>query len=96
MRTALHLGFTVVPYEHHLLGSIQNVADPTALENLREQGEAQNIHDRILKRDPRAKIVVCAGYGHIGKMPTTVDWAGGAFPNAHASATAVDPDGALF
>ena len=79
VRTALKLGFKVVPYEYHLKPSQSpsNSVHPFADEDLRERGEAQNIYDRILKHDPHAKILLHAGYGHISKKVDTVTWSAG-------------------
>ena len=79
VRTALRLGFNVIPYEYHLKPSqgFGTSANPVADEELREQGEAQNLYDHILKHDPKAKILVHAGYGHISKQAATVSWAAG-------------------
>jgi hypothetical protein len=59
LRIALKLGFKLVPYE---------AASPTA--DGREQGQAQHIVERILRADPKAKIVVHAGYDHINESGT--------------------------
>lgn len=79
VRTALKLGFKVVPYEYHLKPSqgFSNSANPFADEDLRERGEAQNLYDRILKHDPHAKILLHAGYGHISKKVESVTWSAG-------------------
>lgn len=79
VRTALKLGFKVVPYEYQLKPSqgFSNSANPFADEDLRERGEAQNIYERILKRDPSAKILLHAGYGHISKKIEPVTWSAG-------------------
>lgn len=58
-RTALRLGYRVVPYEAK---NARNSAD-------REREQAANIVERILKNDPRAKILVNAGYDHIYESP---------------------------
>lgn len=57
VRTALRLGFRVVAYEAPLGVN----RDP------RERAQAANLAGRILGADPRARIVVHAGYGHIAK-----------------------------
>jgi hypothetical protein len=54
LRTAARLGFTLVPYE-----------SPSASQDGRETGEARNLVDRILAKDPHARMIVHAGYGHI-------------------------------
>ena len=64
IRKALELGYTVVPYESQSF-------DETQYE--RESAQAQNLIDRILKGDPKAKFVVHAGYAHIYEQATP-DW----------------------
>jgi len=56
IRTALKIGYKVVAYESE-----------TGTAYLRERGQAQNLYDRILSKDPKAKIFVYAGYDHIAK-----------------------------
>ena len=60
-RHALALGFRLVPYEHVPTAQLPN---PMARMVARERGQAQNIQ-QILTRDPKAKIVVHVGYGHL-------------------------------
>lgn len=57
VRTALKLGFHVVAYE----APLGLDRDP------RERAQAANLATRILGVDPKARIVVHAGYGHIAK-----------------------------
>lgn len=57
IRTALKLGFTVVAYEA--------TSDATGDEREREQ--ARNLIAATLKKNPAARIVVNAGFGHIQK-----------------------------
>lgn len=59
LRIALKLGFKLVPYE---------AESPTA--DGREQGQARHIVERILRADPKARIVVHAGYDHINESGT--------------------------
>ena len=54
VRTALKLGYKVVPYE----------ADDEHTGDAREAQQARNL-DHILENDPEAKLVVNAGYAHI-------------------------------
>lgn len=54
VRTALRLGYRVVPYEAHDTHSIDE----------RERGQATNLRERIFRADPRAKVLVHVGYGH--------------------------------
>jgi len=56
VRTALKLGYKVIPYE----------ADDDHTGDAREAQQAQNIYD-VLKSDPTARIVVNGGYAHIQK-----------------------------
>lgn len=67
IRTALKIGYKIVPYE-----SVDEKCKP--LENnsefcndKREREQAQNLYDRILKTDPQAKIFVHVGRGHNSK-----------------------------
>jgi hypothetical protein len=55
IRTALRLGYRVIPYEST---SFKNPEE-------REQAQAQNLIDRIFKLDPKAKVLIHAGYSHI-------------------------------
>lgn len=64
IRTALKLGFKIVAYEH-IRADCKNPADNEDFcQNERERGQAQNLYDRILKNDPKAKILVHVGRGH--------------------------------
>lgn len=60
VRTALKLGFKVVPYE----------ATSNATGNEREQEQARNLIAATLKDDPTSRIVVNAGFAHIQKAGT--------------------------
>ncbi|PZR23264.1 MAG: hypothetical protein DI535_24280 [Citrobacter freundii] len=59
IRKALSLGYTLVPYEDTALHG------HTGLQ--RDSAQAANIY-RILQKDPKAKILVHAGYGHISEI----------------------------
>lgn len=56
VREALKLGYTVVPYE--AVGSNGQA---------RETGQANNLFHRIFEHDPKAKVLIHAGYAHIDK-----------------------------
>lgn len=56
IREALRLGFTLVAYE-----------DETTDGGDREEIQARNLQERIFAKNPRAKVVVWAGYGHVYK-----------------------------
>lgn len=57
VRTALRLGYTVVPY------------DPTTPVADRDLTQAQNLYTRVFAHDPTARLLVLAGYAHIDKAP---------------------------
>jgi len=69
IREAKRIGFTLVAYEHE--GTCDYTIDPVGCQNQREEGEAKNLIERILKKDPAAKVLVHAGYGHISKLGGT-------------------------
>ncbi|MBP1475196.1 hypothetical protein J7I44_12855 [Frateuria sp. MAH-13] len=55
VRTALRLGYRVVPYE----------SDSGDGGDARERSQARNLYERVFKTQPKARLVVDAGYGHI-------------------------------
>ena len=57
VRTALKLGFKVIAYE----------ALSEATGDAREAEQARNIYEQVFKRDPKARLVLDAGYAHIQK-----------------------------
>lgn len=66
VRTAIRLGFKVVSYD--LSPDCTNPPDNSDYcQDVRERGQAQNLYDRILKNDPKAKILVHGGRTHIQK-----------------------------
>lgn len=67
VREALRLGFKIVPYEYpseNLIECQKQGKDADFCQNERERGQAQNLYDRILRKDPQAKILVHVGRGH--------------------------------
>lgn len=56
IREALKLGYVVVPYE-----AVGNNGQE------RETGQANNLFHRIFEHDPKAKVLIHAGYAHIDK-----------------------------
>ncbi len=58
VRQAIRIGYTLVPYDSDA---------PTA--SGREAGQARNIYRQVFAKDPRAKLLVHAGYAHIDKAP---------------------------
>lgn len=75
LRTALKLGFKLVPYEHRPEERcIPTAEKPNFCQNERERGQAQNLYDNIFKDDPKAKVLVHVGRGHNQKLKFD-DWA---------------------
>jgi tetratricopeptide (TPR) repeat protein len=82
VRIALRLGYTIVPYESEIPCKNPITLDDAITkehksdtfdwkcQNFREYNQALNLFDRILKNDPKAKIFVHAGYGHVKKIGT--------------------------
>lgn len=66
IREAKRIGFHLVAYEHE--DQCDYTKDPNRCQDQREKGQSQNLIDRILKKDPSAKFIVHAGYGHISEM----------------------------
>ena len=67
VRTALKLGFKVVPYESIDVSCQSPDDNPEFCNDQRERGQAKNLVERILKTDPQAKILVHVGRGHNSK-----------------------------
>jgi hypothetical protein len=65
VREAIRIGYTIVPYEYEEHCDEEN-AD--VCQEKREQGQAQNIYNRILKNDPSAKILMHVGRTHAAKI----------------------------
>ena len=57
VRTAQKLGYTIVAYD----------AEDAGVGDARERAGAQALYDQVFKRDPGARLVVNAGFGHIQK-----------------------------
>ncbi|MBX7220286.1 MAG: hypothetical protein K1Y36_10110 [Blastocatellia bacterium] len=66
LRTALKIGYTLVPYET-TVECEETEAEPNKCIKVREQEQAKNLFNRTLAQDPKAKILVHAGYDHIKK-----------------------------
>lgn len=67
IRTALKLGYKIVPYETRDTTCKSPEDNPQFCTDKRERQQAQNLYDRILKNDPQAKIFVHVGRGHNAK-----------------------------
>jgi hypothetical protein len=64
VRTAIKLGFKIVPYDLSPKGCKNPPDNPDHCQNERERGQAQNLYERILKHDPQAKVLVHVGRTH--------------------------------
>src|SRR5215213_400971 len=67
IRTALKLGYKVVPYESIDPRCKSPDDNPEFCNDQRERGQAKTLFERILKTDPQAKILVHVGRGHNSK-----------------------------
>lgn len=67
VRQALELGFTLVAYEIEIEGPAGEAG--VARANRRDAEEARLLKERIFDRDPKAKVLVHAGYQHISEVP---------------------------
>lgn len=61
IRTALRLGFVLVPYD--------SIRVPGQTQQQRETRQAEQLIERVFRDSPRAKLLVHAGYAHIDKSP---------------------------
>src|SRR5262249_58418024 len=60
IRAALRLGYTVVAYD----------AEGNGAGDTREKAGAEALNEQTFKRDPQARLVLDAGFGHIQKSGT--------------------------
>lgn len=67
IRTALRLGYKVVPYESADASCRSPENNPEFCSDKREREQARNLYERILKNDPQAKVFVHVGRGHNSK-----------------------------
>lgn len=70
IRTALQLGYKLVPYEFEGEPSEES-HEKLNRQQRRDKGQAQNLYERVFKSDPNAKIVVHAGYAHVYEKEQT-------------------------
>jgi hypothetical protein len=61
IRRGLAAGYTPVAYEADFPAGLEGAA----YNRYREEKQAQNIVDRVLAKDPKARILVHVGYGHL-------------------------------
>jgi hypothetical protein len=86
VRTALRLGYKVVPYERET-PCPPDPANRMACNEDRERVQARNLQERILRLDPGARILVHAGPGHINEKKDPIVWMAGRFREI----TGIDP-----
>jgi hypothetical protein len=68
LRDATRDGWKFIAYEHFSASPEEEAKLPFAQrQNLREAGQARNVIDQILARDPNAKVLIHAGYEHAAK-----------------------------
>jgi hypothetical protein len=71
IRQALRLGYKPIAYEHYddKPQAFQRGDEEIRREIAeREEGEARNLKQRIFDKDPKARVVVLAGYSHVRKV----------------------------
>ena len=93
VRQSLAWGFTPVAYEHSGGGAAGRSQAESI--NERETGQANNLVERVLKDNPRARLLIFVGYSHLMKLPQnrtaepsrTVQWMAGRLKTA----TGIDP-----
>jgi hypothetical protein len=77
VREAVRLGYALVPYEADSAGAAHAAdgLDSAAAAALtgqarRDRAQARTLHARTLARDPGARVLVLAGFGHVQEAPT--------------------------
>jgi hypothetical protein len=79
VRAAQKLGYTIVAYD----------AEDAGVGDARERAGAQALYDQVFKRDPNARLIVNAGFGHIQK--TGVYLGGSSMAKFFKKIAGVDP-----
>lgn len=69
VREALRLGYRLVPYEDETSGCVDPPDDPQHCANARDRIQAEQLDVRVFGKDPKAKVLVHAGFDHIYKGP---------------------------
>jgi hypothetical protein len=69
LRRALAVGYEPVSYEQLTSSDL----DPATRLAAREEGQAQNLVDRVFARDPNARVLIHVGYGHLWKGAADAD-----------------------
>lgn len=90
---AIRLGYRLVPYEQAGRPEEDRPDDPLYAQNWRELGQARNLKERIFDKDPKAKVLVWAGRGHIAEEAGDVPGLGTLKPMGYqfTKLTGIDP-----
>ncbi len=89
VREAVRLGYILVPYEAR---NYDPKLDPGANQENRERGQAENLKARIFDKDPKAKVLVHGGRGHVSEGGAQIGETKFRFMGAHfKSLTGIDP-----
>ena len=90
LREAVRLGFTIVPYDSFAVGCVATPEDPMKCFSARDSLAAAKLYRQVFARDPRAKVLVYAGYSHVVERLRSPR---GAKPVAYwlANMTGIDP-----
>ncbi len=81
VREAVRLGYQLVAYEAE---EQPTAGDFAARANFREALQARNLKERIFDKDPKAKVLVWAGRGHVAEEPLDIDGTSKLEPMAYA------------
>jgi hypothetical protein len=73
LRQSLRAGYQLVAYEFTGYDDAYEKLDAAEQQRIREDGQAQNIIDHILARDPKARILVHVGHGHVLETPIEIE-----------------------
>ncbi|MEI9810632.1 MAG: hypothetical protein WDO16_23690 [Bacteroidota bacterium] len=69
LRTAVKIGYQLVPYEINISSRDEyRRMDPLQRQVFREEMQAKNIINGIIAHDPKAKVIVHGGRGHIAEV----------------------------
>ena len=68
LRTAISIGYTLVPYDIKKVPDDYAIMNPMQRQMFREEEQAKNIIKNILKKDPKAKIIIQGGRDHIAEI----------------------------
>jgi hypothetical protein len=74
VRAAVRSGMKLVAFDRRTPAELDEIRrDPIAAAPTREAAMARNIDEQILRRDPKAKVLVWVGMGHACKQPVELN-----------------------